>query len=86
MGIKTFYIIGIVAVLIGWVILGRETIKSDGRLSLSVGETLMIISITGASWFGVAIMLLSVFDKLSWWRVPLINITVKAKDGETKEH
>ena len=80
-----FYFIGLAATLIVLIILGCSAYKKDGKLGISVGEFLMILSLIGASWFGLTILLLASFQNMLWWNISLFTLKRKNKDGETQD-
>lgn len=79
------YYIGLAATLIVLIILGCSAYKKDGELGLSFGETLLILSMIGASWFGLAILLLALSNDMLWWNWPLFTLKRKNQDGETQD-
>jgi len=79
------YFIGLAATLIVLIILGCSAYKKDGKLGISVGEFLMILSLIGASWFGLTILLLASFQEQLWWNISLFTLKRKNKDGETQD-
>lgn len=80
-----FYFIGMAVTLIVLIILGCSAYKKDGKLGISVGEFLMILSLIGASWFGLAILLLASFQNMLWWNISLFTLKRKNKDVETQD-
>jgi cadmium resistance protein CadD (predicted permease) len=79
------YFIGLTATLIVLIILGCSAYKKDGKLGISVGEFLMILSLIGASWFGLTILLLASFQDMLWWNISLFTLKRKNKDVETQD-
>ena len=82
---KIFYFIGLAVTLIVLIILGCIVYKKDGKLGISVGEFLMILSLIGSSWFGLVILLLASFQDMLWWNISLFTLKRKNKDGETQD-
>ena len=79
------YFIGLAATLIVLIILGCSAYKKDGKLGISVGEFLTILSLIGASWFGLAILLLASFQNMLWWNISLFTLKRKNKDVEAQD-
>ena len=77
------YLTGCVIMAIIMVSLAVGALKKDGYLHVELGELILVLALTGASWFGIVIAIIACTEKMRVWNVVLF--TLKGKKKEFKE-
>ena len=76
----TIYLTGCVIMAIIWLCLAFGAIRKDGYLHVELGELVLVLALTGASWFGIVTAIIAITEKMKVWNIVLFTLKGKKKD------